>query len=159
MKKIEDNSCSLLSHFWTTSRSPVSTCYIPFQSSGSQKSNTLNGAQFGVETKKLQPLQVNHSKLKKAFCKSVAESPFCCEMISQPFCTVLWNSSWSFPIFPDTLEAEHRKLKDHFAANGWFRNLESIFARWAPSSQVAKSLSQVGLLYDCAAVFHFHFTR
>ena len=46
---------------------------------------------------KLQPLQVNHSKLKKAFCKSVAESPFCCEMISQPFCTVLWISPWSFP--------------------------------------------------------------
>ncbi|RVW22959.1 hypothetical protein CK203_093676 [Vitis vinifera] len=53
--------------------------------SGSQKSNASNSAQFGVETKKLQPLQVNHSKLKKAFCKSVAKSPFCCEVISQPF--------------------------------------------------------------------------
>ena len=92
VKKIEDSSCSLLLHFWSTSRSPFSTFYIPFQSSGSQKSNASNGAQFGVETKKLQPLQVNHSKLKKAFCKSVAESPFCCEMISQPFCIVLRNS-------------------------------------------------------------------
>ncbi|RVW63238.1 hypothetical protein CK203_058658 [Vitis vinifera] len=31
--------------------------------------NASNGAQFGVETKKLQPLQANHSKLKEAFCK------------------------------------------------------------------------------------------
>ena len=97
MKHILDDNH--VSHFWSTFRSPFSTCYIPFQSLGSQQSNTSNGAQFGVETKKLQPLQVNHSKLKKAFCKSVAESPFCCEMISQPFCTVLWISSWSCPIY------------------------------------------------------------
>ena len=31
--------------------------------------------------------------------QSVAKSPFCCEMISQPFCTVLWISSWSYPIY------------------------------------------------------------
>ena len=31
--------------------------------------------------------------------RSGEELAFCCEMISQPFCTVLWNSSWSFPIF------------------------------------------------------------
>ena len=37
-------------------------------------------------------MQADHSKLKKAFCKSVAKSPFCCEVISQPFCTVLWIS-------------------------------------------------------------------
>ena len=60
---------------------------------------------------------------------SAAKSPFCCEMISQPFCTVLWNSSWSFPIFPNTLEAKHRKLKANLAAlrnqlfaAKWFRN-------------------------------------
>ncbi|RVX15405.1 hypothetical protein CK203_009278 [Vitis vinifera] len=39
MKKTEDSSCSLLLHFWSTSRSPISTFYIPFQSSGSQESN------------------------------------------------------------------------------------------------------------------------
>ena len=38
MKKTEDSSCSLPSHFLSTSRSPFSTCYIPFQSSGSQES-------------------------------------------------------------------------------------------------------------------------
>ena len=92
-RKTEDSSCSLLAHFWSTSRSSFSTCYIPFQSLGSQQSNDSNGAQFGVETKKLQPLQVNYSKLKKALCKSVAKSPFCCEVISQPFCTVWWFSS------------------------------------------------------------------
>ena len=80
-------------HFWSTFRSLFSTFYIPFQRSGSQESNASNGAQFGVETKKLQPLQVNHSKMKKAFCKSVAKTPFCWEVISQPFCTVWWISS------------------------------------------------------------------
>ena len=91
MKHILDDS--RVSHFWSTFWSPIDACYIPFQTSGSQKSNASNSAQFGVETKKLQPLQVNHSKLKKAFCKSVAKSPFCCEVISQPFCTVWWISS------------------------------------------------------------------
>ena len=74
MKHILDDSHG--SHFLSTYWSPIDAFYIPFQSSGSQQSNASNGAQFGVETKKLQPLQVNHSKLKKAFCKSVAKSPF-----------------------------------------------------------------------------------
>ena len=99
VKKTEDSSCSLLANFWSTYRSPFCTFYIPFQSSGSQESNASNSAQFGVEMKKLQPLQVNHSKMKKAFCKSVVKSPFCCEVISQPFCIVLWNSSWSCPTY------------------------------------------------------------
>ena len=63
VKKTEDSGCSLLAHFWSTFRSPFCTCYILFQSSGSQESNASNGAWFGVETKKLQPLQVNHSKV------------------------------------------------------------------------------------------------
>ncbi|RVW13079.1 Retrovirus-related Pol polyprotein from transposon opus [Vitis vinifera] len=41
-RKIEDSSCSLLWHFWSTSQSPFSTFYIPFQSSGSQESNASN---------------------------------------------------------------------------------------------------------------------
>ena len=53
-----------------------STCYIPFQSSGSQQSNALNGAQFRVEMKELQPLQDDHSKLKEAFCKVLWNHPF-----------------------------------------------------------------------------------
>ena len=63
VKKTEDSSCSCLAHFWSTSRSPFSTFYIPFQSSGSQESNASSGVRFGAETKKLQPLQVNHSKV------------------------------------------------------------------------------------------------
>ena len=78
VRKTEDSSCSLPSHFWSTSRSPFSTCCIPFQSSGSQESNASNGAQFGVETKELQPLQADHSKLKEDFC-TAAKSAFCCE--------------------------------------------------------------------------------
>ena len=92
VKKTKDSSCSLISQFWSTSRSPFSTYYIPFQISGIQESNASNGVQFRVEMKELQPLQDDHSKLKEEFC-TAAKSPFCCEMISQPFCTVLWISS------------------------------------------------------------------
>ena len=49
---------------------------MSFRRSGSQQSNASNGAQFGVEMKKLQPLQVNHSKLKEAFCKVLRNHPF-----------------------------------------------------------------------------------
>ena len=51
-----------------------------------------------VETKKLKPLQANHSELKEAFCKSVAKSPFCCEVISQPFLYVCEISQTSFSL-------------------------------------------------------------
>ncbi|RVW64528.1 hypothetical protein CK203_040363 [Vitis vinifera] len=53
-------------HFWSTSRSPFSTFYIPFQSSGSQESNASNGA---------------HSELKRrsySHCKQI--TPKCCEI-------------------------------------------------------------------------------
>ncbi|KAL6310749.1 hypothetical protein AAG906_019098 [Vitis piasezkii] len=42
----------------------------------SQQSNASNGTQFGVETKKLQPLQANHSQLKEAFSKVLLNHPF-----------------------------------------------------------------------------------
>ena len=63
-------------HFWSTLWSWIYACYMSFLSSGSQQSNASNGAQFGVETKKLQPLQVNHSKLKEAFFKVLRNHPF-----------------------------------------------------------------------------------
>ncbi|RVW98264.1 hypothetical protein CK203_034320 [Vitis vinifera] len=83
-----------------------------------------NGAQFGVETKKLQPLQVNHSKLKEAFCKfpdicrqagswepqggsqlcSPARIAFCCEVISQPFLSVCEISQTPFSLAKWSLE-------------------------------------------------------
>ena len=63
MKKIEDSSCSLLSHFWSTFRSPFFTCYIPFQISGSQESNALNRVRFGVEMRKIWPSEDNCSRL------------------------------------------------------------------------------------------------
>ena len=59
MKKIEDNSCIFPSHFWSTYQSPFSTFYIPFQSSGSQKSNALNRVWFGAEMRKIWPLEDN----------------------------------------------------------------------------------------------------
>ena len=96
-RKIEDSSYSLILHFWRTSRSPFSTCYIPFQILGSQKFNASNGARFGVEKKELQPLQEDHSKLKEDFC-TTAKSAFCCEN----FAAILHSAqvfSWSFLIF------------------------------------------------------------
>ena len=98
VKNIENSSYSLLLHFWSTSRSPVSTFYIPFQSSGSQESNASNGVQFGVEMKELQPLQADHSKLKEGFSKVLRNQPFVAR-ISQPFCIVLWIPSWSCPTY------------------------------------------------------------
>ena len=63
VKKLEDSSCILLSHFWSTFRSPFYTCYIPFQSSGGQESNALNRVQFGVEIRKIWPSEDNCSRL------------------------------------------------------------------------------------------------
>ena len=74
MKHILDDSH--MSHFWSTFWRPIYACYMSFRSLGSQKSNASNGAQFGVEMKKLQPLQVNHSKLKEAFFKVLQNHPF-----------------------------------------------------------------------------------
>ena len=107
-RKQRKASCSFISHFWSTSRSPFSTFYIPVQSSGSQESNASNGARFGVETKELQPLQADHSKV-------LRNQPFVAR-ISQPFCTVLWNSSWSYPIHAASWNAENLKVEANFAA-------------------------------------------
>ena len=63
MKKIEDSSCSLPSHFWSTYRSLFSTFYIPFQSSGSQESNASNCVRFGAEMRKIWPSEDNCSRL------------------------------------------------------------------------------------------------
>ena len=62
VKRIDDRSCSLPSHFWSTSRSPFSTCYIPFQSLGRQESNASNCVRFGAERRKIWPLEDNCSK-------------------------------------------------------------------------------------------------
>ncbi|RVW63932.1 hypothetical protein CK203_056793 [Vitis vinifera] len=50
----------------------------PAMNSGSQQSNASNGVRFEVETKELQPLQADHSKLKEDFC-TAAKSAFCYE--------------------------------------------------------------------------------
>ena len=63
VKKIEDSSYSLPSHFWSTFRSLFSTCYIPFQSSGSQESNASNCLPFGAEMRKIWPSEYNCSRL------------------------------------------------------------------------------------------------
>nr|CAN62575.1 hypothetical protein VITISV_008481 [Vitis vinifera] len=62
------------------------------QRSGSQQSNASNGSQIGVEMKKLEPMEADHSKLKANFAglrnqPLAAKSAFGCEMISQPSCS------------------------------------------------------------------------
>ena len=111
MEHILDDSRS--SHFWSTFWSPNDASYIPFQSSGSQQSNASNGVQFGVETKKLQPLQASHSKV-------LRNQPFVAR-ISQHFCTVRCFSFW--------------RCTNHAAR----RELET--SRWKPTSQPCEGSS------------------
>ncbi|RVW61639.1 Transposon Tf2-11 polyprotein [Vitis vinifera] len=71
-RKTEDSSCSLLLHFWSTSRSSFFTFYIPFQSSGSQESNSLNRVRFGAEMRKIWPSEANSSRLCENFARHKA---------------------------------------------------------------------------------------
>ncbi|KAL6313642.1 hypothetical protein AAG906_008147 [Vitis piasezkii] len=71
-RKTEDSSCSLLSHFWSTFRSPFFTLYIPFQSSGSQESNASNRVRFGAEMRKIWPSEENCSSFSKYGCYVMA---------------------------------------------------------------------------------------
>ncbi|RVW61089.1 Retrovirus-related Pol polyprotein from transposon 17.6 [Vitis vinifera] len=57
------SSFALLEHF----RIPFSTCYIPFQSSGSQESNASNRVRFGAEMRKIWPSEDNCSRLVRNF--------------------------------------------------------------------------------------------
>ena len=68
------SSFALLEHF------PKSIFYMLYTISKLRKStiNASNGARFGVETKELQPLEADHSKLKEDFCMA-AKSAFCYE--------------------------------------------------------------------------------
>ena len=58
-KQSEENSYSLLSHFWSTSRSLFFACYIPFESLGSQESKASNRVWFGAEMRKIWPSEDN----------------------------------------------------------------------------------------------------
>ena len=69
VKKIEDSSCSLPSHFWSTFWSPFSKFYIPFQISGSQESNASNRVWFGAEMRKIWPSEDNYIKLSANFAQ------------------------------------------------------------------------------------------
>ncbi|KAL6337656.1 hypothetical protein AAG906_037249 [Vitis piasezkii] len=71
----------LLGHIWSTSSSPFYTYYIPFRSSRSQKSNTSNGVQIGVEMKSYAmkwPLSY------KMMCKNTLQSQGSYKMPTEP---------------------------------------------------------------------------
>ncbi|KAL6326200.1 hypothetical protein AAG906_001595 [Vitis piasezkii] len=63
-----------------TSRSPFFTCYIPFQSSGSQESNASNHVRFGAEMRKIWPSEANCSRL----CENFARHKVLCEIRITP---------------------------------------------------------------------------
>ena len=93
VKKTEDSSCSLLAHFWSTSRSLFSTFYIPFQSSGSQESNASNRVWFGAEIRKIWPLEANCSRLCENFAQHLPNSHTPCVVRIFPcFCRLHFRS-------------------------------------------------------------------
>ena len=148
IKHILDDSRS--SHFWSTFWSPNDSCYIPFQSLGSQQSNASNGVQFGVETKKLQPLQASHSK--------VLRNQTFAARILQHFCTVrcfsfrrctnhaargkLGTSRWQPTLQPGEDSLVLRKYfaaswvsakfhRHHFSPSRWFlKPLDICYRHW-----------------------------
>ena len=63
------HSCSLLVHFWSTSRSPIFMFYIPFQSSESQESKDSNHVRFGAEMRKIEPSEDNCIRLSENFAR------------------------------------------------------------------------------------------
>ena len=137
VKKTEDSSCSLLSHFWSTSWSPFSTCYIPFQSSGSQESKSSNRVRFGAEMRKIWPwkttalswgtishlakLELQHAKFKVDGSYAVTENPTC----KSDFATC-------------ELGAQHAKMDSKF------RNQLARFSQ--VTMQCAKSTCELGYL-------------
>ena len=104
VKKTEDSSFSLLSYFWSTSRSPFSTYYIPFQSSGSQESNASNRVRFGAEMRKIWPSEDN--------CIKPWEHHFARRFSS-------WCEIWPFRTMKNHL-AKFRKVAFHLAKFGPF---------------------------------------
>ena len=76
---------SHVSHFWSTSWSPIYACCMSFQILGSQQSNASNGTQFGVEMKELQSLEAEHRKLKANFV-ALQNRPFAAKWFRSPFC-------------------------------------------------------------------------
>ena len=101
------HSCSLLVHFWSTSRSPIFTFYIPFQSSESQESKDSNHVRFGAEMRKIWPSENNCIRLSENFARWKSR----CEILS-PLCENFahlktkvrnWNSACENWIFLPTL--------------------------------------------------------
>ena len=58
VKKIENSSCSLLSHFWSTFGAVAVVQIL-----GSQESNASNGVRIGAEMRKIWPSQDNYIQL------------------------------------------------------------------------------------------------
>ncbi|RVW74816.1 hypothetical protein CK203_053816 [Vitis vinifera] len=75
-----EHSFSLSSHLWSTSRSPFSTLYIPFQSSESQESNDSNHVQFGAEMRKIWPSEDNYIKQRDNFALCEIGTPMYCNL-------------------------------------------------------------------------------
>ena len=101
MKKFKRTAT--IGHILSTSWSPFYAYYMLFQSSGSQESNALNGAQIKAKLKKLWPFEANRTKLKGNFI--AAKSAFLCKMETFSLrnfrspCCMLQNPLECFQIF------------------------------------------------------------
>ena len=124
--KTEDDNCSLLSQFWSTSRSPFFTCYIPFQISGSQKSNASNRARFGAEMRKIWPSEDNYSRLVRKFRKFISQLGIHFRTLSSKFssCKITfarWSSKFARCEFVLQLDAVvlRRPYLPHFISKSY----------------------------------------
>ena len=152
-----------IGHILITSRSSFYAYHMSFQSSGSQESIASNGAQFGVETKKLW-----------LFEDDCANHEWKCRTSISQLLDTFWSTSWSSnyayyisfwssgsqesnasngvrigvetkKLWP--FEDEHTKLSENFAAappfRRWFRSCETTPWHTSAISQPPNPISQL----------------
>ncbi|RVW78906.1 Retrovirus-related Pol polyprotein from transposon 297 [Vitis vinifera] len=139
-RKTEDSSCSLLSHFWSTSRSPFFTFYIPFQSSGSQESNASNRARFGVEMRKIWPSEANCSSI----CENFAFHKSICEIRIWMLCDGLDAIPWKF-LAPEGKLSYHES--HHEATSSW-DHISHLRQLWVSPTQVVPKKSGITVIQN-----------
>ncbi|RVW58829.1 Retrovirus-related Pol polyprotein from transposon 17.6 [Vitis vinifera] len=115
VKKTEDSSYSIPSHFWSTSRSPFSTCYIPLQILGSQESNASNRVRFGSEMRKIWPSEGNCIKLRDNFAPcEIGTSTHSCNSLARKY---PWRGLWGYLLLDP-----HQTISYHVRATGkWLK--------------------------------------
>ena len=113
-------------HISSTYWSPFHSYYILFWISGSQESNASNGAQIGVETKKLWLFEDNCAKLSEMSCENFAR---CFAVAKPPFGTRVPFRSSTPSFCSCKMGCENvSTLQKCSLATKW-----SLVAKWPPS--------------------------